>query len=109
MKKIQKLKPHPSPLLLGEGIWKRAIWLFFSIEILWLNLYYKVVNKIEKKEGCMENIQEKETQEKESVHNLDWAKHVLLTRNDNSLQHCEDYYEALGIVMKSGEPYHFMI
>ena len=80
----------------------------FYIENLWLNLYYKAVNKTKKKGVCMENIQEKETQKKESVHDLDWAKHVLWTKNDNSLQHYEDYYEALEIVMKSGEPYYFM-
>ena len=56
----------------------------------------------------MGNIQEKETRKQEPVHNLDWAKHVLLTTNDNSLQHCEDYYEALEIVMGSGESYCFL-
>ena len=42
------------------------------------------------------------------VHDLDWAKHVLCTHDDESLQHYKDYYEALDIVMKSWQPFYFM-
>jgi hypothetical protein len=42
------------------------------------------------------------------VHDLDWAKNVLQTRDNRTLQHYKDYYEALEILYKSGQPYYFM-
>jgi hypothetical protein len=44
----------------------------------------------------------------EPVHDLDWAKNVLQTRDNGTLQHYKDYYEALEILYKSGQPYYFM-
>ena len=44
----------------------------------------------------------------EPVHDLDWAKNVLQTRDNRTLQHYKDYYEALEILYKSGQPYYFM-
>jgi methylthioribose-1-phosphate isomerase len=44
----------------------------------------------------------------EPVHDLDWAKNVLQTRDNGTSQHYKDYYEALEILYKSGQPYYFM-
>ena len=44
----------------------------------------------------------------EPVHDLDWAKNVLQTCDNRTLQHYKDYYEALEILYKSGQPYYFM-
>lgn len=57
-------------------------------------------------------LEKKEKNEKkevvEPVHDLDWAKNVLQTRDNRTLQHYKDYYEALEILYKSGQPYYFM-
>jgi len=43
------------------------------------------------------------------AHDLEWAKHVVHScKNDGTLEHCEDYYEALEILFNSGEPQYFM-
>ena len=45
----------------------------------------------------------------EPAHDLEWAKHVVhCCKNDGTLKHCEDYYEALKILQNSGEPHYFM-
>lgn len=57
-------------------------------------------------------LEKKEKNEKkevvEPVHDLDWAKNVLQTRDNRTLRHYKDYYEALEILYKSGQPYYFM-
>jgi len=77
----------------------------------------KRLKKIKKHRKTMMNLsilllEKKEKNEKkevvEPVHDLDWAKNVLQTRDNRTLQHYKDYYEALEILYKSGQPYYFM-
>jgi len=77
----------------------------------------KRLKKIKKHRKTMMNLsilllEKKENNEKkevvEPVHDLDWAKNVLQTRDNRTLQHYKDYYEALEILYKSGQPYYFM-
>lgn len=67
-----------------------------------MNLSILLFEKKEKKE------KNKKKEVVELVHDLDWAKNVLQTRDNRTLQHYKDYYEALEILYKSGQPYYFM-
>ena len=49
-----------------------------------------------------------EAKQNEPKHDLERAKHILYSKDDHTLQHYKDYYEALEIVMNSKEKFYFM-